>query len=225
MRLANRPRVRSSTRSRERGRSNNGRTSRRSSRDSRRIINASGTLPRVSNKTPRHARSSLKKLRVPTRHSLTPVTHRPLTHTKRAPQHRVRHMRRAAITKQRINKNRRLIIATARHVTSGSRYALTRSLHTVHKLTQERPHAPQRPGAAHAIDHHQQKPFPRPQYTAATFVPPLSREITIHAKCASRTRQLFTLQHNIRDTRVNTKTSRTRDKRRPRKLLLLHEQH
>lgn len=163
MRLANRPRVRSSTGSRGCGRSNNGGTSRRSGRDSRRIINASGTLPRVSNKTPRHARSSIKKLRVPARHSLTPVTHRPLTHTKRAPQHRVRHMRRATITKQRIYENRRLIIATARHVTSGSRYALTRSLHTVHKLAKERPRAPQRPGTAHAIDHHQQKPFPRPR--------------------------------------------------------------
>lgn len=186
MRLANRPRGRSNTGSRGCGRSNNGGTSRCSGRDSRRIINASGTLPRVSNKTPRHARSSIKKLRVPARHSLTPVTHRPLTHTKRAPQHRVRHMRRATITKQRIHKNRRLIIATARHVTSGSRYALTRSLHTVHKLAKERPHAPQRPGTAHAIDHHQQKSFPRPQYTAASFASPLSQEITIHARCASK---------------------------------------
>lgn len=157
MRLTNRPRSRSSTRSRERRRSNSGGTSRRSGRDSRSIINASGTLPRVSNKTPRHARSSIKKLRVPARHSLTTITHRPLTHTKRAPQHRVRHMRRATITKQRIHKNRRLIITTTRHVTSGSRYALTRSLHTVNKLAKERPHAPQRPRAASAIQaRHQQ---------------------------------------------------------------------
>ena len=187
MRLTNYPRGRRSTRSR-RGRSNSGGTDRRSSqnsrrrdvggrrsgRDSRRIINASGTLPRVSNKTPRHARSSIKKLRVPARHSLTPVTHRPLTHTKRAPQHRVRHMRRATITKQRIHKNRRLIIATARHVTSGSRYALTRSLHTVHKLAKERPHAPQRPGAAYVIARHQYKSFPRPH--APHKQPPTRRQ-------------------------------------------------
>ena len=156
MRLSNRPRGRSSTGSRSRGRSSNVGTSRGSSRDSRRIINASGTLPRVSNKTPRHARSSLKKLRVPARHSLTPITHRPLTHAKRAPQHRISRVRHTAITKQRIHKNRRLIVTTARHVTSGSRYALTRSLHTVNKLAKERPHAPQRPGAAHVIAHHQQ---------------------------------------------------------------------
>ena len=140
----------------------------------RRAINASGTLPRVSNNMPRHARSSLKKLRVPARHSLTTVTNRPLTHTKRAPQHRISHMRRATITKQRINKNRRLIIATARHVTSGSRYALTRNLHTVHKLTKERPHAPQRPGATHAIAHHQYKPFPHPH--APHKQPPTRRQ-------------------------------------------------
>ena len=150
-------------------RSNNRGTGRRSSRNSRRrnmsdrrAINTSGTLPRVSNKTPRHARSSLKKLRVPASHSLTTVTHRPLTHTKHAPQHSVCHMRRATITKQRVSENRRLIIAPARHVASGSRYALTRSLHTVNKLTKERPHAPQRPGAAHAIAHHQYKSFPHP---------------------------------------------------------------
>lgn len=177
MRLANRPRSRSSTRSRERRRSNSGGTSRRSGRDSRSIINASGTLPRVSNKTPRHARSSLKKLRVPARHSLTTITHRPLTHTKRAPQHRVRHMRRATITKQRIHKNRRLIITTTRHVTSGSRYALARSLHTVNKLAKERPHAPQRPGTratAVSYRHRLQNPLSRP--IATLSMPPHTRQ-------------------------------------------------
>ena len=71
-------------------------------------------------------------------------------------------MRRAAIAKQRIHKNRRLIITATRHITSGSRYALARSLHTVHKLAKERPRAPLRPGAAHIIAHHQYKPFPHP---------------------------------------------------------------
>lgn len=71
-------------------------------------------------------------------------------------------MRRATVTKQRIHKNRRLIVTTTRHVTSGSRYALTRSLHTVHKLAKKRPHAPLRPGAAYAIAHHQYKSFPHP---------------------------------------------------------------
>ena len=84
-------------------------------------------------------------------------------------------MRRATITKQRIHKNRRLIITTARHVTSGSRYALTRSPLTVHKkLTKERPHAPQRPRAAYAIAHHQQKSFPRPH--APYKQPPTRRQ-------------------------------------------------
>lgn len=71
-------------------------------------------------------------------------------------------MRSATITKQCIYENSRLIIAATRHVASGSRYALTRSLHTVHKLAKERPYAPQRPGTAHAIAHHQYKSFPRP---------------------------------------------------------------
>lgn len=121
--------------------------------------------------------NSIKKLRVPARHSLTPVTHRPLTHTKRAPQHRVRHMRRATITKQRIHKNRRLIITTTRHVTSGSRYALTRSLHTVNKLAKERPHAPQRPGTratAVSYRHRLQNPLSRP--IATLSMPPHTRQ-------------------------------------------------
>lgn len=147
----------------------------------RRAINTSGTLPRVSNKTPRHARSSLKKLRVPASHSLTTVTNRPLTHTKRAPQHRVRHMLHATITKQRINKNRRLIVTTARHVTSRSLHALTHRPLTHTKRAKERPHAPQRPGAAYVIARHQYKSFPRPQCTAADFASPLSREIMLHA--------------------------------------------
>ena len=72
-------------------------------------------------------------------------------------------MRRATITKQRIHKNRCLIIAPTRHITGGSGYALARILHTVNKLAKERPHAPLRPGAAYAIAHHQYKSFPRPQ--------------------------------------------------------------
>lgn len=62
-------------------------------------------------------------------------------------------MRHATITKQRIHKNRRLIIAATRHVASGSRYALTRSPHPIHKLTKKRPRAPLRPGTAYAIAH------------------------------------------------------------------------
>lgn len=72
-------------------------------------------------------------------------------------------MRHATIAKQRISENRRLIITTARHVASGSRYALTRSAHTINKLAKERPRAPLRPGAAYAIAHHQYKSFPRPR--------------------------------------------------------------
>lgn len=72
-------------------------------------------------------------------------------------------MRNATITKQRVSENSRLIIATARHVASGSLHALTRSPHTINKLTKERPRAPLRPGAANAINHHQYKPFPRPR--------------------------------------------------------------
>lgn len=72
-------------------------------------------------------------------------------------------MRNATITKQRVSENSRLIIATARHVASGSLHALTRSPHTINKLTKKRPRAPLRPGTANAIDHHQQKPFPRPR--------------------------------------------------------------
>ena len=180
MRLTNYPRGRRSTRSR-RGRSNSGGTDRRSSRNSRRrdmsdrrAINTSGTLPRVSNNMPRHASSSLKKLRVPASHSLTTVTHRPLTHTKRAPQHRVRHMLHATITKQRIHKNRRLIIATARHVTSGSLHALTHRPLTHTKRAKERPHAPHRPGAAHVIARHQYKSFPHPH--APHKQPPTRRQ-------------------------------------------------
>ena len=148
------------------------------------IVNASGTLPRVSNNMPRHASSSLKKLRVPASHSLTTVTHRPLTHTKRAPQHRVRHMRHATITKQRIHKNRRLIIATTCHVTSGSLHALTRSLHTVNKLAKERPHAPQRPGASHVIAHHQYKSFPHPY--APHKQPPTRRQHQTQGRTQTR---------------------------------------
>lgn len=62
-------------------------------------------------------------------------------------------MRHATITKQRIRENSSLIIATTRHVASGSRYALTRSPHPIHKLTKKRPRAPLRPGTAYAIAH------------------------------------------------------------------------
>ena len=72
-------------------------------------------------------------------------------------------MRNATITKQRVSENSRLIIATTRHVTGGSLHALTRSPHTINKLTKKRPRAPLRPGAAHAIAHHQYKSFPRPR--------------------------------------------------------------
>lgn len=127
-------------------------------------ISPGNALPHVSDHAPRHARSSLKKLRVPACHTLTPVTHRPLTHTKHAPQRRVRHMRNATITKQRVSENSRLIIATARHVASGSLHALTRSPHTINKLTKERPRAPLRPGTratAVSYRHRLQTPLSR----------------------------------------------------------------
>ena len=71
-------------------------------------------------------------------------------------------MRHATITKQCIRENSSLIIATTRHVASGSRYALTRSPHPIHKLTKKRPRAPLRPGTAYAIAHHQTKALPAP---------------------------------------------------------------
>ena len=83
-------------------------------------------------------------------------------------------MRNTTITKQRIRKNSGLIITTARHIPGGSLHALTRSHHTINKLTKKRPRAPQRPGTAHGITHHQQKSFPRPQYTTAPFAHPHS---------------------------------------------------
>ena len=78
-------------------------------------------------------------------------------------------MRHATITKQRIRENSSLIIATTRHVASGSRYALTRSPHPIHKLTKKRPRAPLRPGTAYAIAHarcHRLKPSLTPPGTA-----------------------------------------------------------
>ena len=156
-------------------------------------ISPGNALPHVSDHAPRHARSSLKKLRVPARHALTPVTHRPLTHTKHAPQSRVRHMRHATITKQRIRENSSLIIATTRHVASGSRYALTRSPHPIHKLTKKRPRAPLRPGTAHAIAHHQTKALPAPTRTpqAATNTAAASNVRAPHKRVTNYTRKQF----------------------------------
>ena len=115
-------------------------------------------------------------------------------------------MRRATITKQRIHKNRRLIIAATRHVTSGSRYALTRSLHTVNKLAKERPHAPLRPGDAHIIAHHQQKSFPHPR--APHKQPPTRQQRQTQGRTSA---SQITLKNNIsskpRERQNITKTS------------------
>lgn len=182
----------------------------------RRAINTSSTLPRVSNNTPRHARSSIKKLRVPARHSLTTITHRPLTHTKRAPQHRISRVRHTAITKQRIHKNRRLIVTTTCHVTSGSRYALTRSLHTVHKLTKERPHAPQRPGPrVTAVSYRHRLPNPLSRHQAPHSPKPPTqgsqRHSHAHATKSAHTQQrvnFYILTNNIHKHPQNAKTTR-----------------
>ena len=179
-------------------------------------ISPGNALPHVSDHAPRHARSSLKKLRVPARHALTPVTHRPLTHTKHAPQSRVRHMRHATITKQRIRENSSLIIATTRHVASGSRYALTRSPHPIHKLTKKRPRAPLRPGTratAVSYRHRLQTPLSRRPAPHSPKPPTqgIQRHSHAHATKSAHAQQhvnFYILTNNIHKRPRNSKTPR-----------------